>query len=47
MRTATSDRRSAWRTLSLQDKHTRLQDLRRHQQRQVEIEMLRLQHLTR
>ena len=47
MKTATTARRSVWHSLSHQDKHTRLQDLRRRQQQQVEIEMLRLQHLTR
>jgi hypothetical protein len=42
-----ADRRTAWHRLSRQDKHQRLQDLRRRQQRQVEFEMLRLQHHVR
>jgi len=40
----TIERRPSWRSLSHQDKQQRLQDLRRRHQRQVEMEMLRLQH---
>jgi hypothetical protein len=47
MSTMTIERRGTWRSLSHQDKHARLQDLRRRQQQQVELEMLRLQHLAR
>ncbi|MBZ5737641.1 hypothetical protein [Nocardioides mangrovi] len=47
MKTTMLERRAMWQSLSHQDKHTRLRDLRRRQQQQVEVEMLRLQHLTR
>lgn len=47
MKTMSYERRQAWRTLSIQDKHERLQALRAQQQRQVEFEMLRLQVHTR
>ncbi|QWF23393.1 hypothetical protein KM427_06625 [Nocardioides sp. LMS-CY] len=43
MSTLQLNRRQAWRTMSIQDKHQRLQALRQRQQRQVEFEMLRLQ----
>lgn len=43
MRTMPSERRQAWRSLSSQDKHQRLQAMRQQQQHQVEFEMLRLQ----
>jgi hypothetical protein len=43
MNTTTIERRRAWRSLSTHDKHQRLLALRRQQQRQVELEMLRLQ----
>jgi hypothetical protein len=35
-------RRRAWRSMSAQNKHERLQSMRQQQQRQVEFEMLRL-----
>ncbi|HYF74049.1 MAG TPA: hypothetical protein VD864_14560 [Nocardioides sp.] len=44
MKSVTIERRPSWRSLSHQDKQQRLQDLRRQHQRQVELEMLRLQH---
>jgi hypothetical protein len=43
MRTTILERRREWRALSQQDKHQRLQALRRRHQQQVELEMLRLQ----
>ncbi len=43
MKTALTERRSSWRAMTTQDKHQRLQAMRRQQQRQVEFEMLRLQ----
>jgi hypothetical protein len=42
MKSTQSQRRQAWRSMSSQDKHQRLQTLRQQQQRQVEFEMLRL-----
>jgi hypothetical protein len=42
MRSQHHERRQAWRSLSSQDKHQRLQAMRQQQQRQVEFEMLRL-----
>ena len=38
-------RRSAWRSLSKQDKQSRLQEMRRRHQSQVEFEILRLHNL--
>jgi len=35
-------RRRQWRSMTMQDKHERLQSMRQQQQRQVEFEMLRL-----
>ena len=43
MTTKLIQRRNAWRELSRQDKHQRLQAMRTQHQRQVEFEMLRLQ----
>jgi hypothetical protein len=43
MNTQHHERRQAWRSLSSQDKHQRLQAMRQQQQRQVQFEMLRLQ----
>ena len=43
MKTLPRERRQAWRSLSSQDKHQRLQAMRQQQQRQVQFEMLRLQ----
>ena len=43
MKTMQNERRQAWRSMSSQDKHQRLQAMRQQQQRQVEFEMLRLQ----
>lgn len=43
MRFVAAERRSAWHALSTRDKHRRLLALRQRQQREVELEMLRLQ----
>ncbi|GAA4376335.1 hypothetical protein [Nocardioides caricicola] len=45
MKTATIERRHAWKALSKQDKQDRLQVMRRRHQSQVEFEILRLQNL--
>jgi hypothetical protein len=47
MKTLHDDRRQAWRSLSSQDKHQRLQAMRQQQQLQVQFEMLRLQSQVR
>lgn len=39
------ERRTAWRSLSPQDKQQRLESMRRRQQTQVHYEMLRLHHI--
>jgi hypothetical protein len=44
MRTNIHERRTTWRSLSRQDKQERLESMRRRQQSQVQIEMLRLHH---
>ena len=38
-----TQRRHLWRSMSHQEKHERLQTMRRQQQQQVQFEMLRLQ----
>ena len=38
-------RRNAWRQLSKQDKQSRLQEMRRRHQSQVEFEILRLHNI--
>jgi hypothetical protein len=43
VKTTIIERRTTWRSLSQQDKQSRLRDLRRRHQRQVEYEILRLQ----
>jgi hypothetical protein len=43
MKTTLIERRNAWRALSHQDKQSRLMDLRRRHEKQVEFEMVRLQ----
>ncbi len=43
MKTALIERRDTWRSLSRQDKQSRLIDMRRQHEKQVEFEMLRLQ----
>lgn len=45
--TTRAARRDHWRSLSRQDKHELLRELRHRQQRQVELEMLRLRHHAR
>jgi hypothetical protein len=47
MKTTLIERRSAWRSLSRQDKQQRLQTMRRQHQEHVELEMLRLRHHVR
>jgi len=47
MKTLHNERRLAWRTMSSQDKHQRLEAMREQQQRQVEFEMLRLRSSVR
>ncbi len=47
MKTQLLERRRAWRSMSHQDKHERLQDMRRRQQSEVAFEMLRLHVHTR
>jgi hypothetical protein len=43
MKTTLIERRNTWRSLSHQDKQSRLVDLRRRHEKQVQFEMLRLQ----
>lgn len=43
MRSIATERRHSWRSLSHEDKQRRLQELRQRHQRQVQVEMLRLQ----
>ena len=43
MRSHQIERRQAWRAMSSQDKHQRLQAMRQQQQRQIQFEMMRLQ----
>ncbi|MGB0102062.1 MAG: hypothetical protein WBP61_17425 [Nocardioides sp.] len=45
MKTTLIERRDQWRSLTRQDKQQRLQTMRHRHQRQVEFEILRLQHL--
>ena len=45
MTTTDIQRRNTWRQLSKQDKQSRLQEMRRRHQSQVEFEILRLQNL--
>ena len=47
METKLRARRETWRTMTHQDKHQLLQQMRQRQQRQVELEMLRLPLHTR
>jgi hypothetical protein len=47
MKTVELQRRQAWRAMSHQDKHQRLREMREQQQRQVQLEMLRLHTLVR
>ncbi|GAA1794634.1 hypothetical protein GCM10009795_045230 [Nocardioides hankookensis] len=42
MKVMKNERRQAWRALSSEDKHVRLQAMRERQQSQVQFEMLRL-----